>query len=247
VDSRLAQRPFYSTELAPCPYLEGRQERRIVAILAPDAAAEQFDELTEAGFRRSHRYLYRPLCPGCNACVPVRIVVDRFHWSRTFKKLLGRNADLEVRERPATATTEQYELFHRYLQARHDDGGMVKMDRADYTEMVERGVPGSRLIEARDAHGRLVGVSLTDRLRSGFSGVYKFYEPEEPRRSLGTFLILWHVVRARELGLPYVYLGYWIAQSPKMAYKARFRPLERLDALEWRPLAEDGVGQPGGE
>ncbi len=152
-----------------------------------------------------------------------------------------------MEERPATATDEQFALFHRYLEARHDDGGMVKMDMADYAEMVERGPAASRLVEARDQEGRLVAVSLTDRLRSGFSGVYKFFEPAEPRRSLGTFMILWHVVRARELGLPYVYLGYWIAESPKMAYKARFRPMEQLTALLWRPLPEDGVGQPGGE
>ncbi len=241
------QRPFYSTELGPCPYLAGRQERRIVAILEPGAPDDQLDELTEAGFRRSQLYLYRPLCPGCSACVPVRVVVDGFRWSRTFRKILARNADLVVEERPPAATAEQFELFHRYLLARHDDGGMARMDRADYAEMVERGPGSTTLVEVRDADGRLVAVSLTDRLRSGYSGVYKFYEPLEPRRSLGTFLILWHVLRAKELGLPYVYLGYWIAESPKMAYKARFRPLEQLTALDWRPLPEDGVRQPGGE
>lgn len=237
-----ALRQFYSTELAPCPYLPGRVERRVVTVLDPTNADESFDALTEAGFRRSQSYLYRPACPGCRACVSVRIVVDAFRPDRTGRKILQRNADLTVEEVPAVTTDEQYALFRRYLQARHDDGGMAQMTRQDYAEMVERGGRVAGLVELRRGDGTLVGVSLTDRLRSGLSGVYKFFDASEPKRSLGTFIILWHVQRARELGLPYVYLGYWVAGCRKMAYKVRFQPLEWLDGWTWRPMVPVAEG-----
>jgi arginine-tRNA-protein transferase len=147
---------------------------------------------------------------------------------------------------PAVGTDEQFALFQRYLRHRHQDGGMVRMDRDAYREMVEVAPPSTRLIEFRALDGALVGVSLTDRLRSGLSGVYKFYDPDLEPRSLGTFVILWHVERARALGLPYVYLGYWIAESRKMAYKARFAPLERLDGAAWVPLTPLAEGMDPG-
>jgi arginine-tRNA-protein transferase len=227
---------FYSTDLAPCPYLTGRQERRLVALVEGEGGNDRLDLLTEAGFRRSQGYLYKPVCPGCRACVPVRIVVDGFHRGRSFRRVLARNRDLTAEETPTVGTDEQFALFHRYLRQRHHDGGMVRMDRQAYNEMVEAAPPTTRLVEFRDRAGRLTAVSLTDRLRSGYSGVYKFYEPTEPQRSLGTFIILWHVERARELGLPFVYLGYWIAESRKMSYKARYAPLERLDGSTWLPF-----------
>jgi arginyl-tRNA--protein-N-Asp/Glu arginylyltransferase len=243
-----ASRPihrFYTTDLSPCPYLLGRQERRLVALLEAEQGNERLDLLTEAGFRRSQGFLYKPVCPGCRACVPVRIVVGTFKPRRSFRRVQKRNADLSWEERPATSTDEQYDLFHRYLQHRHHDGGMVRMDREAYREMVEMAPASSRVIEFRDPERRLVGVSLTDRLRSGLSGVYKFFAPELEPRSLGTFIILWHIDRARALGLPYVYLGYWIRESRKMAYKARFAPLEQLDGPAWRPLAPEEA-QPAG-
>jgi len=230
---------FYTTDLAPCPYLPDRRERRLVALLEPELGDRRLDLLTEAGFRRSQGFLYKPACPGCRACVPVRIVVDAFAPRRSFRRVLRRNADLAARELPARSTDEQFALFQRYLQHRHTDGGMVRMDRDAYREMVELAPASTRLIEFRDARGALVGVSLTDRLRTGLSGVYKFYDPELEPRSLGTFIILWHVEHARQLGLPYVYLGYWIALSRKMAYKARFAPLERLAGAAWLPLTAD--------
>ncbi len=232
---------FYTTDLAPCPYLAGRQERRLVALVEAERGDARLDLLTEAGFRRSQGFLYKPVCPGCAACVPVRIVVDAFAPGRSFRRVLRRNADLSWAEAPTRSTDEQFALFHRYLRHRHQDGGMVRMDREAYREMVEVAPASTRLVEFRDPSGALVGVSLTDRLRSGLSGVYKFYAPELEPRSVGTFIILWHVERARELGLPYVYLGYWIAQSRKMAYKVRFAPLERLDGATWRPF---DAGQP---
>jgi arginine-tRNA-protein transferase len=230
---------FYSTDLAPCPYLTGRQERRLVALVEGEGGNERLDLLTEAGFRRSQGYLYKPVCPGCRACVPVRIVVEQFRPSRSFRRVLARNHDLTGREVPATGTDEQFALFHRYLRQRHQDGGMVRMDRQAYNEMVEMAPATTRLVEFRDPAGTLTAVSLTDRLRSGLSGVYKFYEPTVPQRSLGSFIILWHVERARDLGLPYVYLGYWIGESRKMAYKARFAPLERLSGPAWLPFTAE--------
>jgi arginine-tRNA-protein transferase len=227
---------FYTTDLAPCPYLPDRQERRLVALVAPEDGDGRLDLLTESGFRRSQGFLYKPVCPGCRACVPVRIVVAGFSPGRSFRRVLKRNADLAWEELPARSTDEQFVLFQRYLRHRHGDGGMVRMDREAYREMIEAAPASTRVVEFRDASGALVGVSLTDRLRSGLSGVYKFFAPEAEPRSLGSFIILWHIERAKALGLPYVYLGYWIAQSRKMAYKARFAPLEQLDGPAWRPL-----------
>lgn len=226
---------FYSTDLSPCPYLPDHEERRLVA-LVDGVGDDRLGLLTEAGFRRSQGFLYKPVCPGCRACVPVRIDVAGFHPGRSFRRVLTRNADLRWQETMAVSSDEQYALFHRYLQHRHRDGGMVRMDRQAYRDMVEVAPETTRVVEFRGADGVLVGVSLTDHLRSGLSGVYKFFAPEAAARSLGTFIILWHVDRARFLGLPYVYLGYWIAQSRKMAYKARFAPLEQLVGALWRPL-----------
>ncbi len=228
---------YFSTELAPCPYLEGRLERRLVTAMAGAGVDARHDQLMRAGFRRSQRYAYRPVCPSCQACVPVRIPVASFRLGRAWRRILRHNADLVVAERPPMATEEQFALFRRYLAGRHNDSGMADMAWEDYQAMAGDTPVTSVLVEWRRPDGRLMAVSLTDRAPSGLSGVYKFFEPEEPRRSLGTLIILWHVQRARELGLPYVYLGYWIAQSPKMAYKSRFQPLERLTAEGWRPFA----------
>ncbi len=235
--------PLYRTHTAPCPYLPGREEARVVAIL-DELAPESFDLLTAAGFRRTQRYLYRPDCPGCNACVPVRIPVADFRWTRGFRKVWHRNAGLRAVERPPVATAEQYDLFSRYLASRHAGGGMAGMTFEDYREMVEEAAPGTMLVEFREPDGTLFGATLTDRVESGLSGVYKFFEPGAERRSPGTFIVLWHVVRAGQLGLPYVYLGYWIAGCRKMAYKSRFRPLERLEGARWVAFA-DGEGRGG--
>lgn len=242
MDGSIPNRRFYATDLSPCPYRPGRLERRLVTLLDPAEEAAVLDQLTAAGFRRSQRFLYRPACPGCSACVPTRIRVADFRPSRGFRKILRRNADLHPSERPARATDEQFLLFRRYIQARHGDGGMAEMGWRDFVEMVEEAGDATRLVELRRADGRLAAVSLTDYVESGLSGVYKFFEPDEPERSLGTFLILWHVARARELGRPYVYLGYWIEDCRKMAYKRRFQPLEALEGASWRPLEAAGPG-----
>ncbi len=238
MDGLRASRRFYATDLSPCPYRTGRLERRLVTLLEPNGEADALDRLTIAGFRRSRRFLYRPVCPDCRACVPVRIVVDDFVPSRTFRKVLKRNRDLSVQECPPRATREQYALFRRYVTHRHGDGRMAEMRWRDYVEMIEESTSLTRLLEVRDRDGSLIGASLTDYVASGLSGVYKFFEPTTPERSLGTFIILWHVQRARELGLPYVYLGYWIADCRKMAYKRRFMPLEALEGGMWVRVPE---------
>ncbi len=243
---RHALRQFYTTGPAPCPYLEGRTERRIYTLLRRHPQEQEiFDRLSESGFRRSQNLMYRPACPGCNACVPVRIPVDRFVPTRNERKVLKHNADLTMQPAAAVATTEHWELFRRYLGARHGDGGMAAMTRADFEAMVSDWTVASLLMEGRDPSGRLLAVSLTDRLASGYSGVYKFFEPTETRRSLGTWTILQLVEQARLDGLAYVYLGYWIAGSEKMDYKVRFRPIEQLTAEGWADLPEPSAGGTG--
>ena len=229
---------YFSTDLASCPYLENRLERRLVVSLDDDAAPDSLDRLVLAGFRRSQRYAYRPTCPGCNACVPIRIPVDQFVITRSWRRTLRYNADLVATERPSKATEEQFSLFERYLNSRHANGGMTSMGWNEYHSMIEDSPKNSKIVEWRYPDERLAGVSITDCFSSGLSGVYKFFDPDDAKRSLGTMIILWHVQRAKELGLPYVYLGYWIASSPKMDYKARFRPLEHLTDRGWQPLPD---------
>lgn len=239
-------RLYFSTELAPCPYLENRLERRLVTALGGPDANRHHDRLMRAGFRRSQRFAYRPACPGCQACVPVRIPVAEFRMTRSWRRILRHNADLAAAERPTAATEEQFLLFRRYLAGRHDDSGMTDMAWEDYQAMAGDTTVDSMLVEWRRVDGRLMAVSLTDRTAGGLSGVYKFFEPDEPRRSLGSLIVLWHVQHAAELGLPYVYLGYWIAESPKMAYKARFQPLERLTDRGWQRMPPDSTERPAG-
>jgi len=224
---------FFSTELSPCPYLEQKLERRLVLPLGPSTGDDEQDRLVLAGFRRSQTYSYRPACPGCQACVPVRVPVDDFIFTRSWRRILRRNADLTNEEKRPMATEEQFTLFRHYLESRHGDGGMAAMGWNEYRSMVEDCPSSTRIIEWRRDDGSLIGVSITDFVKSGLSGVYKFFDPNEGRRSLGTLIILWHIQRAAALDMPYAYLGYWIAESPKMDYKARFKPLQRLSADGW--------------
>lgn len=230
---------FVGTLTQPCPYLPGRLEGKLVTELAGEHAIALHDELTRVGFRRSHTLAYKPACPGCNACVPVRIRVAEFEPGRSLKRVWRRNADLTASERPPRATHEQFELFTRYQRSRHAEGGMVLMDFADYRSMVEDTPVDTFVVEFRDESDRLVAVTLSDRLSDGLSGVYKIFDPQDRRRSAGTFVVLWHIERARGLSLPYVYLGYWIADCRKMTYKTRFQPLEALGADGWRLMREN--------
>lgn len=240
VNTKVISRSFYATQPGPCPYLPGRVEQRIVTPFSINDEPGLFDHLNQAGFRRSHGFLYRPACPGCHACIPVRVVVDRFSPSRRFRKVLSRNGDLAVACSPAIGTDEQYALFKRYLEARHDDGGMARMSRDEYAELVERATVDTFIVEFRRS-GALVAVALTDRLLSGLSGVYTFFDPDLAARSLGTFTILWHIAETARLGLPFFYLGYWIEGTRKMRYKTQFEPIEQLTSSGWQELPATGA------
>jgi arginyl-tRNA--protein-N-Asp/Glu arginylyltransferase len=226
-------RPFFATAPVPCPYIAGRAERKLIVELAGDGAPAFYDDLSRAGFRRSHRFAYRPACRGCAACVPVRIAVDRFVPTRSSRRVAGLNRDLTGFLTAPRADVEHFRLFWIYQRARHGDSEMAAMSFADYRAMVEDTPVRTAIAEFRDGNGRLLAASLIDLLGDGISAVYSFYDPAQGRRSLGTWSILWLVEECRRRALPYVYLGYWIADSPKMAYKARFTGLERLVPGGW--------------
>jgi arginine-tRNA-protein transferase len=232
---------FYTTAPLPCPYVAGRTERKVVTeIVGPDAEVLH-DRLSRAGFRRSHNIAYAPVCPSCQACVPIRIPVGTFQPDRTLRKIARANVGLEGYQVPPRATAEQFQLFQRYQQVRHGDGDMASMSFYDYRAMVEDTPIDTFIIEFRDQQDRLLSACLGDRLGDGLSAVYSFFAPGMEKRSLGTHAVLWLIGRARELGLPYVYLGYWVPESRKMAYKARFRPSEVLVGGVWRVLTEGEI------
>jgi arginine-tRNA-protein transferase len=230
---------FFTTAPLPCPYIPGRLERKIVTELNGPDAEVLHEALSRAGFRRSHSIAYTPACPGCNACIPVRIVVDSFVADRTMRKIAKANADLTVGKVAARATAEQYRLFSRYQESRHSGGDMALMGFYDYRSMVEDSPIDTFMVEFRQPDGTLLAGCLADRMSDGLSAVYSFFEPALAPRSLGTFVVLWLIDEARRLGLPYVYLGYWIAESRKMSYKSRFRPLEAFGPNGWRALEDD--------
>ncbi|XBQ15870.1 MAG: arginyltransferase [Oceanicaulis sp.] len=233
------QLPFFLTAPSPCPYLPGRMERKVFTKLELGDGPALNDALTHAGFRRSQSILYRPACERCSACRSARIPVSEFKASKSQKRAIKRNADLLRLPRHAEATPEQFALLTRYLEMRHGDGDMAGMDFFDFAGMIEEGAQRTEIVEYRDADGALVAAVLADRLADGWSLVYSFFEPELPARSLGAYIILDHVERARAEGLPYVYLGYWVQGSPKMEYKARYRPLEILEPAGWRRLSDE--------
>jgi arginine-tRNA-protein transferase len=237
---------FFLTSPSSCPYLPGKQERKVFTHLVGERAPEINDILTQGGFRRSQSIAYRPACEACRACISVRVLAQAFKPSRAFRRVLAANEDLVGHARTPAPTAEQYSLFRAYLDARHADGGMVDMTVLDYSMMVEDSHVQTRLVEYRRrgpdsamtgrGEGPLLAVALTDVLADGLSMVYSFYDPEIEGRSLGTYLILDHIARAQRLGLPHVYLGYWVKGSPKMDYKRRFLPQERLSPDGWERI-----------
>lgn len=233
-----APQPFYRTAATQCPYLSDRAERKLVTELAGRHAAAFYNDLSRAGFRRSHHLAYRPACAGCAGCVPVRIPIAQFAETRSLRRIRNLNRDLTARTEAAVATLEQYRLFMRYQRSRHADSDMAAMSLGDYRSMIEDSPVMTRLVELRADDGALAGGCLIDVLDDGLSAVYSFYTPDADKRSLGSFLVLILVDEARRRGLPFVYLGYWIEDSPKMAYKVRFHPLEALTAGSWRHLCD---------
>jgi arginine-tRNA-protein transferase len=228
---------FFTTAPLPCPYLPDRLERKLVTELSGPGAENLHEALARSGFRRSHSIAYAPACPGCKACVPVRVVVKDFERRRTLSRLWRENADLIATRVPARATTEQYELFARYQQSRHAGSDMALMGFYEYSAMIEDSPIDTFMVEFRDRAGVLTAVCLTDRTSDGLSAVYSFFESNGSRDGLGNYVVLWLIAQARKLDLPYAYLGYWITNSAKMAYKARFQPLECLGPNGWQRLS----------
>lgn len=236
---------FRTTPALRCPYLPNRFETKLVTELSGPDALDLHDQLTDAGFRRSHHYVYKPLCGSCRACVPVRIPVAAFTPNRSQRRTWRANADVTGAVVPAMATSEQFKLFSHYVAARHGDGDMAEMDFDDYRAMIEESPVDTHLVELREG-GQLVAACLTDWLGNGISAVYSFFEPRLRQRALGVQIVMWLVEEARRRGLPYVYLGYWIAGSTKMDYKARYAPLEALGAAGWERLPPDTGADPAG-
>jgi len=236
---------FFVTSPAPCPYLQGKTERKVFTELKGPHAEALNDALGRIGFRRSQTVAYRPSCLDCRACVSVRVVAPEFAPSSAQKRNLRQNDDIVVTECRPWATSEQFELLQRYLSTRHPGGGMAAMDEVDYADMVEHTAVSSFVLEYREPStdgrpGRLIGACLTDRQGDGLSMIYSFYDPEhEARAGLGNFIILDHIRRAAAARLPYVYLGYWVEGAQRMQYKVRYRPLERLGPTGWQRLSDD--------
>ncbi|KQB98233.1 arginyl-tRNA--protein transferase [Loktanella sp. 1ANDIMAR09] len=228
---------FYVTAPQPCPYLEGRMERKLFTALQGDMATKLNDSLSKQGFRRSQNVLYRPSCAECSACMSARIDVSKFTPSRSQRRVAKRATHLNRRATSPWATEEQYDLFREYLDGRHATGGMADMDMFEFAAMVEETPIRSRLIEYTTEQD-LTAVCLTDILDDGLSMVYSFFDPASEKLSLGTYVILDHIAIARELGLPYVYLGYWVPGSPKMDYKAKYKGLEVYRGGEWTPVKD---------
>jgi arginine-tRNA-protein transferase len=234
---------FFMTAPATCPYLPGQVERKVFTHLVGQRAPEMNDILTQGGFRRSQNIAYRPACESCRACVSVRILVDQFEPTKSMRRVLAANGDLVSKEYASEPSTEQFSLFRKYLDSRHQQGGMSDMSVLDYAMMVEDTHVNTRVIEYRIREegdglqhkpgGRLIATALTDLMSDGLSMVYSFYDPEETDRSLGTWMILDHIRRAKAKGLPHVYLGYWVEGSRKMTYKTRFQPQEHLQHQGW--------------
>lgn len=242
---------FFLTAPTPCPYLPGREERKVFAHLPLSDGPTVNDSLTQVGFRRSQNIAYRPACETCRACQSARAPAGEYAFSRSERRILARNDDLERHLVESEATLEQFELLRRYLVTRHADGGMAEMTWPDYVAMVEDTAVRTHLIEYRSRSqdrgpGDLIACVLVDVLADGLSLVYSFYDPELTKRSLGSFIILDHLVQAKQTGLPYVYLGYWVPGSEKMAYKARFSPLEILKPGGWALMSarERGARSP---
>jgi arginyl-tRNA--protein-N-Asp/Glu arginylyltransferase len=238
---------FYLTAPAACPYLPDEMERKVFTHMVGERAPELNDLLTQGGFRRSQNIAYRPACETCRSCISVRIIVGEFKPTRSMRRITNLNSDVVAAEYPAEPSSEQYGLFRRYLDSRHQRGGMSDMSVLDYAMMVEDTHVNTRIIEyrlraegdglAEKGKGPLIAAALTDKMGDGLSMVYSYFDPAHTDRSLGTYMILDHIRKAQARGLPHVYLGYWVKGSRKMDYKTKFLPQEHLMARGWERYA----------
>ncbi|MDP3540353.1 MAG: arginyltransferase [Azonexus sp.] len=228
---------FYATSPYPCSYLPERQARSQVATPAHLIGSEIYSSLVRAGFRRSGIFTYRPHCDDCRACTPVRLPVEELQPNRSQRRAGKKHAHLLERELPLTFDDTHYALYNRYQQARHPGGGMDEDSHDQYAQFLLQSRVDTRLIEFSE-DGIVRMVSLIDVLDDGLSSVYTFYDPDIRSASFGAYNILWQAQQCRAIGLPYLYLGYWIAESRKMAYKKYFQPIEGLIDGQWQRLTD---------
>jgi arginine-tRNA-protein transferase len=233
--TELARLKFYATQPHSCSYLPDEQATTLFLDPSQPMDTGVYADLSELGFRRSGDHLYRPHCQRCNACVPARIPALRFQPGRQHKRILKRNADISVAAARPRYTDEYFQLYRRYIEERHADGDMYPPSREQFSTFLVKDLPFSRFYEFR-AESRLLAVAVTDLLPNGLSAVYTFYDPDEERRSLGRFAILWQIGEALRLDLNAVYLGYWIKNCKKMNYKTQYRPIELLINQRWVAL-----------
>ncbi|MCV6590445.1 MAG: arginyltransferase [Marinobacterium sp.] len=224
---------FYATPGHSCSYLHNREAKTLFVDPQAIIAKDTYSELSDLGFRRSGRHVYRPHCDQCQACISVRIPVERFRPSKSQKRLLARNRDLKVRATPPQLTPEYYQLYERYIIARHADGDMYPPSQAQFSSFLVEGDQDSVFFEFRDSQNTLVALAVCDFLNEGLSAIYTFYDPDMTKRSLGSFAILWQITECQRLELPCLYLGYWVKDCRKMNYKLAFRPAELLLDSNW--------------
>lgn len=226
---------FHLSRPAPCPYLAGQAEQKIFTMMIGDDAADILlnSKLNQFGFRRSQTMIYRPACPACLACTPVRIAVKHFTLTRSLRRIARRNADLTASLEPVSHAASYYELFLAYQRARHEYSDMTRLPEAEFLAMMQKGSASAFLLTLKNNAGHILAAMLVDAVHNGISAVYSFFDPAHGARSLGTALILSLVNTAREKAVDYIYLGYWVKDSNKMNYKARFPALEKLGNNGW--------------